>query len=42
VIYPVAIMKKSAEQNAAQAFIKYLQSDEAMQIFTSVGFSKAK
>ncbi len=42
VIYPVAIMKKSTEQNAAQAFIKYLQSDEAMQIFTGVGFSKAK
>lgn len=42
VIYPIAVMKKSNEQGAAKAFIKYLQSDEAMKVFAEVGFSKAK
>lgn len=42
VIYPIAVMKKSTEQDAAKAFIKYLQSDDAMKVFVEVGFSKAK
>lgn len=42
VIYPIAVMKKSTQQDAAKAFIKYLQGDAAMKVFAGVGFSKAK
>lgn len=41
VIYPAAVMKKSKNQEAAKAFLKYLQGEEAMKVFQSVGFSKA-
>ena len=40
VIYPVAVMKNSADQDAAKAFVDYLFSDEAMAFFTEVGFSE--
>ena len=40
VIYPAAVMKNSKNQEAAKAFLKYLQSADAMQIFEEVGFSK--
>ena len=40
VIYPVAVMKNSKNQEAAQAFVDYLFSDEAMAFFTEVGFSE--
>ncbi len=39
VIYPAAIMKESANREAAEAFLEYLTSDEADKIFESVGFS---
>lgn len=42
VIYPIAVMKKSSQQDAAKAFVKYLQGDDAMKVFSAVGFSKAK
>ena len=38
VIYPAAVMQGEKEQ-AAQAFLDYLQTDGAMEVFESVGFS---
>ena len=40
VIYPAAVLKNSKNQEEAKAFLKYLQGEEAMQIFAKVGFSK--
>ena len=40
VIYPAAVMQGEKEE-AAQAFLNYLQTDTAMQVFASVGFSPA-
>ena len=40
VIYPAAVLKNSKQQDAAKDFLKFLQSDEAMKIFESVGFSR--
>ena len=39
VIYPAAVMRASAHPEEAGAFLDYLQSEEAMQVFTRVGFS---
>jgi len=39
VIYPAAVMKNSTNPEAAQAFLDYLFTDEAMEVFESVGFS---
>jgi molybdate transport system substrate-binding protein len=41
VIYPAAVMKNSANTEAAQEFLNFLTGDEAMEIFGSVGFSPA-
>ena len=41
VIYPVAAMKNSANPEAAQAFVDFLSTDEAMACFEAVGFSPA-
>lgn len=41
VIYPAAVLKTSAHPKAAQAFLDYLSTDEAMAVFASVGFSPA-
>lgn len=41
VVYPAAVLKTSAHQDAAKAFLTYLQGDKAMAVFESVGFSKA-
>ena len=41
VIYPAAVLKGEKEE-AAQAFLDYLQTSDAMAIFESVGFSAAK
>ena len=38
VIYPAAVMQGKKEE-AAQAFLDYLQTDGAMEVFESVGFS---
>lgn len=42
IIYPVAIIKASTKQEAAQKFIDFLTSDAAMQMFESYGFTSAK
>ena len=39
VIYPAAVMKKSANPDAAKAFLDFLSTDEAMACFEAVGFS---
>ncbi len=39
VIYPAAVMKDSKQAEAAQAFLDYLQTPEAMAVFEAVGFS---
>lgn len=40
VIYPAAVLKNSKQQDTAKDFLKFLQSDEAVKIFESVGFSR--
>ena len=39
VIYPAAVMKAALNADAAKAFLAYLQTEEAMTVFESVGFS---
>ena len=39
VIYPAAVLKTAENPRAAQAFLDYLQTDAAMQVFEEVGFS---
>ena len=41
VIYPAAVMNTAAHKDEAQAFLNYLQSDEAMSVFKNVGFQAA-
>ena len=38
-IYPAAVMKNSANPDAAKAFLDFLSTDEAMACFEAVGFS---
>ena len=40
VIYPAAVLKESTKKEAAQAFLDYLNTAEAMAVFEHVGFSK--
>ena len=40
VIYPAAVLKGKKEE-AAQAFLDYLQTADAMEVFESVGFCPA-
>jgi len=42
IIYPVAIVKASANAEAAADFIDFLSSDEAMQVFAEYGFKANK
>ena len=42
VIYPAAVMKESKHQDAAKAFLDYLQTDAAMEVFKTVGFAPVK
>ena len=42
VIYPAAVMKNSSDPEAAQAFLDYLGTDEAMDLFEEVGFSRTE
>ena len=42
VIYPAALLSGSENAEAAKAFLEYLTSDEAAQIFESVGFTVIK
>lgn len=39
VIYPAAVLKVSKNQKAAQDFLNYLLTEEAMTVFQAVGFS---
>lgn len=39
VLYPVAVTKNSQHQEEAQAFLDFLQSGEAAQVFESYGFT---
>lgn len=41
IIYPAAVMEKGENQEAAQAFVDFLQTDKAMKEFTAVGFKAA-
>lgn len=41
VIYPAAVINTTGHEKQAKAFLEYLQSDEAMSVFQSVGFSPA-
>jgi len=41
VIYPAAVMKNSKNAEAAQAFLDFLKTDEAMAVFEGVGFTAA-
>lgn len=42
VIYPAAVIAASAHLDAAQAFVDYLTSDEAVALFEAAGFAMAK
>lgn len=42
VIYPVGIVKESSKQDAAKLFTDFLQSNEALKIFESYGFTPNK
>lgn len=42
VIYPLAVIKASTKQEAAQKFVDFLASKEAIQNFESYGFTSAK
>ena len=39
VIYPVAALKKSKNKDAADKFVKFLQSEKALRVFKSYGFT---
>ncbi len=39
VIYPASVLKTAENPDAAQAFLDYLTTDEAMAVFENVGFS---
>ena len=41
VIYPAAVLNITQHEEAAKAFLDYLQTDEAVAVFESVGFSPA-
>ena len=41
VIYPVGIVGASQQKEAAQLFLEFLQSDEAMAVFEKYGFAAA-
>ncbi len=41
VIYPAAVLNITKDMSASKEFLLFLQSDEAMEIFKSVGFTKA-
>lgn len=38
-VYPAAIINTSANQDEAKSFLDFLQTDEAMAVFTNVGFT---
>lgn len=42
VIYPVAVVKATAHEDAAKAFVEFLQTPEAMEVFEAYGFVAAE
>lgn len=40
VIYPAAVVKDTNHEEAARAFVEFLQTDEAMTVFESYGFAR--
>ncbi len=40
IIYPAAVLKTAANPEAAQYFLDFLTTDEAMEVFEKVGFSR--
>ena len=42
VIYPVAVVKDTANAEAAGNFVEFLKTDEAMKVFESYGFTKGE
>ena len=42
VIYPAAVLNISENQDAAEAFLDYLKSDDCMKVFEEVGFTAVK
>lgn len=42
VIYPVAVVKETAHEDAAKAFVDFLQTPEAMAVFEAYGFVAAE
>jgi len=42
VIYPVAVVKETAHEAEAKAFVEFLQTEEAMAVFESYGFAKGE
>lgn len=42
VIYPAALISTTKKQEAAQAFLDYLKTDEAAKVFEKVGFTMVK
>ena len=41
IIYPAAVMKAARQPEAARSFLDFCFTDEAMAVFTAVGFEKA-
>ncbi|MGN0335210.1 MAG: molybdate ABC transporter substrate-binding protein [Lachnospiraceae bacterium] len=42
VIYPVGILKNTDEKEAAELFLEFLQSEEAIRVFENYGFARMK
>lgn len=42
VIYPVAVVKNTANEEAAKNFVEFLKTDEAMAVFEAYGFTKGE
>lgn len=42
VIYPVAVVKNTAHEEQAKAFVEFLKTDEALKVFEAYGFSANK
>lgn len=42
VMYPVAVVKNTLHQEAAENFVEFLKTDEAMAVFESYGFTKGE
>ena len=41
-IYPAAVLNISENQDAAEAFLDYLKTDDCMKVFEEAGFTAVK